>query len=163
MISFKNIYEAELLNGEIIKNDDENIILLIPELMDQNLSKIIDYYKNYLSNMQLINIVDSKLYLKKRQTIGVLNEKFKIITPFVYDKIYEFKEGLARVRKGKLYGFIDENGKEVIPCQYGDAYDFEDGIAKVSYYGEDKYFLIDKTGKQITKTKYYNNFDFREG
>jgi hypothetical protein len=40
------------------------------------------------------------------------------ITPFKYDGIGEFDNGLARVRLNDKWGFVDKTGKEVTPIKY---------------------------------------------
>lgn len=71
----------------------------------------------------------------------------KAKTPFKYDEVDDFYEGIAIVSVDDKYGFIDENGKEVIKPIYDYAYGFDAGLAKVEKDGE--WFYIDKTGKRV--------------
>lgn len=58
---------------------------------------------------------------------GILNEKTRLIAPFIYDKIErlsEFDEELLKVkitdRYGDRYGVLKYNGKKVLKCKYKD-------------------------------------------
>jgi hypothetical protein len=104
---------------------------------------------------------------------GFIDNQGKIIVPLIYDRVYEFKEGLACVAKGGIldtsgsysrykkskYGFIDKDGKTVIPFNFdntssGCDYDagFYGGLAALSKKG--KYGFIDKKGKVVIDFKF---------
>jgi len=114
-------------------------------------------------------------YDGERELIEIPEE---IVIPRIYDKAYDFRNGLAAVNIGGKceryffggkWGFIDKTGKEIIPCIYDDVvYDgmdqdliFAADLIKVNVGGEWKYdhgymnFLggkwgaIDKTGKEV--------------
>ncbi len=90
-----------------------------------------------------------------------------------YDKIYNFKEGLAVVKKDGKYGFIDKSGKEVVELKYDDAYSFSDGLAAVNQgktYDSDGnikdyglWAYIDKTGKRVIPFNYTFARSFSDG
>src|SRR4051812_21964909 len=70
--------------------------------------------------------------------VGLKDAKGKVILKPTYDKINEFREGLAlvAVKNGSImnmyhYGFIDKTGKEVIPVKYDYASGFSEGLAGV--------------------------------
>jgi hypothetical protein len=48
-----------------------------------------------------------------------------------YDRIEDFSEGRAAMRKDGKGGFIDKSGKEVIPLIYEDLWPFIVGLARV--------------------------------
>ena len=62
---------------------------------------------------------------------GYLNKSGKLLIPFQFDKAYDFKEGLALVKKGNKRGYIDKQGNIVIPLIYDDAFRFSEGLAPV--------------------------------
>ena len=66
----------------------------------------------------------------------------------IFDNIYGFSDGLARVKQNGKYGYIDKNGKMVIQPQFNDARNFSDGLAMVRQNG--KYRYIDKSGNMIS-------------
>lgn len=76
-----------------------------------------------------------------------------------YDRVHEFKEGLARVSKyigygDYQYGYIDTYGKIAIPLKYDDAGDFHEGLAWVSdnaIYHDYKY--INQKDETVIKIK----------
>lgn len=53
-------------------------------------------------------------------TDGIVNDKNKVIIPFVYDHILNKEGNVIRIRNDGKYGVIDMNGKEVVPCEYDD-------------------------------------------
>lgn len=70
----------------------------------------------------------------------------------VYQEIFEFKEGLARVLKDGAIGFIDKLGEEVIPPQFADAYDFRGGLAVVE--NEGLFGAVDRFGGMAIPYEY---------
>ena len=62
---------------------------------------------------------------------GVIDKSGKEVIPCKYDFIYDFCEGLAKVRLDGKYGYIDKSGKEVIPCKYDGAKFVSDGLIGV--------------------------------
>ena len=49
----------------------------------------------------------------------------------VYDKVGEYSEGFAAVRKNDKWGFIDNARREIVQCNYKYVEDFSGGYAKV--------------------------------
>lgn len=88
---------------------------------------------------------------------GYLNTKGEVVIPAtklaMYDALFSFSEGLARVRIEDKYGFIDKNAKQAIPLIWDYVGSFSDGLA---VYGMgSKYGFIDKKGD----TKIYAMYD----
>jgi hypothetical protein len=83
---------------------------------------------------------------------------------FKYDRVGNFKEGMAPVYIGKFLGFIDKTGKEIVPVIYEEDYkadEFTDGVAIVTKNGLSG--LVDKTGKLIVPHEYKHIGQFSEG
>lgn len=59
------------------------------------------------------------------------DSKGEVITPEPYDDAWDFKNGLARVKRDDKWGYIDERGKVVIPFRFAYCWDFEGDRAKV--------------------------------
>lgn len=97
----------------------------------------------------------------KLEKWGFINENGAEITPLKYDKILNYREGLAVVgigvgNKGDFsdynrykWGFVDKSGKEVLPCQFEEAESFSEGFARVKNSDKNGYYFIDKNGKTI--------------
>lgn len=80
-----------------------------------------------------------------------------------YDRLYNFHEGMALVKKNEKYGFINKLGEEIIPCIYDDAEDFNNGLAIVGKrISEDNliYGCLDQNGSIIIPLKYENIVGF---
>lgn len=93
-----------------------------------------------------------------RMTVSGYNCELSRISPELkglidkYDDIEDFKDGVAKVRKGGQMGAIGEDGTEIIPCRYDVIYDFNDGVA-ITEKGR-KYGFIDSSGKEILPCLY---------
>lgn len=70
---------------------------------------------------------DGHLYFigKKDGLYALLNASGQELTPFIYESIKGFSEGLAPVKHNGKWGFVNNEGKEIIPCNYGITYDPE--------------------------------------
>lgn len=88
-----------------------------------------------------------------------------------YDQIYEFKEGIAKVKLNGRYGFINEEYYEVIPVTYNDINEnFSEGLVCCVKNGKVGY--LDKNGNVVVAFKYDDSIggmglgisgEFREG
>ena len=78
---------------------------------------------------------------------GVIDKYGNEITPFVYDFISSYSEGMAKVKMNGKFGFIDKYGNEIIPFVYDSLFSYSEGMAKVEMNG--KFGFINKNGKQI--------------
>lgn len=54
-------------------------------------------------------------WVKKQQKYAILRADGKLLTEFIFDSAYEFKDGFSVVKQGKGYGVVDMNGRWVIP------------------------------------------------
>lgn len=69
-----------------------------------------------------------------------------------FDEIYDYYNGLAAARKGKLWGYVNEAQEEVIPFRFEKAGPMMDNLASVKLNG--KYGVIDIRGNEIVPCKY---------
>ena len=94
---------------------------------------------------------------------GFIDKTGKEVIPLIYNDVYDFSEGLARVEFDNCdYGYIDKTGKVVITCEdYDDVDDFSEGLAPVEL--DDQYGYIDKTGKEVIPCIYDYAWSFCEG
>ncbi len=106
---------------------------------------------------------------------GVIDANGKLLVPMSYDKIEDYAEGMAVVKKalsGKSpagltneweMGYLDLDGELAVPMKYGDAGDFSEGLALVADKDWNRGF-IDKTGKEVIPLGEFDDlWDFREG
>lgn len=103
--------------------------------------------------------------------MGALDRTGREVLPAVYDRLYPFFEGLAKVLKdGKTY-YIDHSGRTVIPPIQGTLHtgSFSEGLAPVSKLvavgGKrvERTGFIDRTGKFVIKPQYEFASNFTEG
>lgn len=62
---------------------------------------------------------------------GYITKSGELKIQYQFDKAYDFKNGIALVRKEDNRGFINVNGKIIISLIYKDAYQFSEGLAPV--------------------------------
>lgn len=131
MIETKEIYEFILSNGLKYLSNNINVLLLIPELLNENINIILDYYKNKRVYDYVGDYSEGLAIVKKGKKFGYINQFFEEIIIPKYDGAFDFQDGLARVKINNTYGYINKLGEEVIKCQYDDAKDFHEGLALV--------------------------------
>lgn len=78
--------------------------------------------------------------------------KKEIVNLSKYDDVWDFSEGLARVKLNNKWGFIDKTGKEAISLIYDEVRDFSGGLACVTL--NSKYGFIDGKGKEVVPFMY---------
>ena len=102
-------------------------------------------YKKYLTNPRtkkyrteiLQKLVDVKTVpvliraRNKKGKFGCFDREGKLVIPFKYDLMLDFKNGLAPVQKGNLFGYINKKGEMEIPLKYKAAFPFENNLALV--------------------------------
>ncbi|MGB1102483.1 MAG: WG repeat-containing protein [Crocinitomicaceae bacterium] len=125
---------------------------------------------------QLLLLLALLIYIigySKNKNWTCINENGETIFRIEAMRVYEFKNGLARVYKNTLvnnqwvtgYGYINQKGEVVIPCDLEKAMDFESDVTWVKKKGEDFYRMINKQGKIIPTKEYKkvkNFFDFQK-
>lgn len=99
---------------------------------------------------------------------GFMDASGNIVIPCIYDKVYDFGEGLAAVVKDGKIGFVDKKGNVVVSFIYDkiDTYDyssqtFHDGLMKVCK--NDKWGFINKEGKEVVPIEYEDVKLFSQG
>lgn len=103
---------------------------------------------NNLVNQKLLEL--EKLNIKTDQSTHILIEN--------PETIFEFNEGIARIKKNKKYGFIDLNNKLIIPLEFDDLRDFKNGLAAAKI--GSKWGFINSTGALIIEPNYTEVTDF---
>lgn len=98
-------------------------------------------------------IMDGLIKVCKNGRYGFLDADRREVIPLIYEAAWNFRDGLARVRKnGGKYGFIDMTGKEVVPITYDNADDFKRGMAVVER--NLKIGYVNKAGKEVVPPVY---------
>jgi len=84
---------------------------------------------------------------------GYINTKGDIAIPPIYDRVYHFYEGRAKVTKGNdlgaKYGYINTKGEYIVEPIFSLAEDFRDGVAVVMVKGNTYSGCIDKDGNYV--------------
>ncbi len=74
------------------------------------------------------------------------------VIPCIYDVVYPFENGLAKVKKGDKIGFVDAKGKEVLPLKYNEVKLWKEGVFWVK--SGKKVGLVDFNGNILLPVKY---------
>lgn len=101
----------------------------------------------------LFEIQESKADLSREEASGNLKDT-------LYQTVFEYKEGIAKVRKRNKFGFIDTSEKIVIPVVFDEIRDYKYGVAAAKK-GKNWGF-IDKAGNWVVKNNYDEVEDFSE-
>ncbi|MBI9037775.1 MAG: WG repeat-containing protein [Bacteroidales bacterium] len=104
---------------------------------------------------------DDMAIIKNNNLFGAINKEGEIVIKPIYEDMYYYSEGLARVSLiNEKSGFIDKDGKIVIQAIYDDAGYFSNEMAWIRI--EENYGYIDKTGKIVISPTYSNAKAFWE-
>ena len=78
-----------------------------------------------------------------------------------FDRVGDFSEGFAAVKKDDKWGYINTKGEQIIECKFDDFDDFNEGFAAVKKDGKWEY--INSKGEQIVECKFDDAWGFNEG
>ncbi len=96
---------------------------------------------------------------------GLITKQGEEMIPILYNKIYDFSEGVAKVVKNnggvERHGFVSYQGKIIAPAIYEEAKDFKEGLAWIKQNG--KYGAINHLGKLVIPFTYDEALNFYEG
>lgn len=104
-------------------------------------------------------LFENRAVIHTYQGYGFADETGKIVIPMQYDKVWHFKNGLAKVERNKRYGLIDKSGKIIIPPQYNELNYFTDKLLRTRH--NNQYELFDTQGNIISdKYDFIGNIDY---
>jgi len=105
-------------------------------------------------------VSEGLLYFRQNESsqFGYINTKGEVVIPPQFNKVNEFSEKFASVKKDNYFGYIDKLGKFIIKPQFDEAHCFSEGLAIVKQM--EKNGVIDKKGHFIVKPIYdvINNY-----
>ena len=90
----------------------------------------------------------------------------KIVLPPIYEAVWQFSCGLARVETPKGYGFINQKGELAIPVMDKKRYlvnEFVNGYASILDLRLQKYGLIDTAGQWVFEPHFYGQGHYWSG
>lgn len=142
----------------ILKSDDGIEIILIGDKYG---------FRNAVGTILAKPIYDKIYATSENVWIGLKNMKWglldyygKEITPFKYDQVWDFSDGLAVFEINNTFGFLTTDGAE-FSDKFDYASSFSEGIAVVGL--NDKFGYLDSTGRLVTALKYDKAAPFSEG
>lgn len=148
--------EFILENGEKYTTNNHTKLLLLPDLLKNNITKI----ENYLRKKQQPLLESFEVTEQVENRVKSLNGSIKV----KYDRVSNFSEGLAKISLNDQTGFINEKGEVVIPYShnYGDFVgSFHNGLALLRR--ESKWGFINKKGRKQIPIIYTHANSFKEG
>jgi hypothetical protein len=63
----------------------------------------------------LTNIVDGRLFVGSGGKYALADATNKLLTGYLYDNVWSFSEGIAKVKIGDYFGYINKSGITIIP------------------------------------------------
>ncbi len=90
-----------------------------------------------------------------------INKNGNRITNRRFQKVLDFNEGLAAVKKGDLWGFIDTTGEMVISPKFRRVLSFQDGRASVK--SDNQWGFIDRKGKWVIEPQFSKCLSYKNG
>lgn len=94
---------------------------------------------------------------------GVINRSGKVIVSFLYDELWPYKDGLAKVRVGNFFGFVDKNGLEVVSPKFSKIVGGFDDQGVVMAKCEGAWWIVNSSGKETGPLDYEDAGWFSEG
>lgn len=94
---------------------------------------------------------------------GLINNEGKTLTSCIYNKIFPFKNGYAKVVTPKGIGFVDSLGTEVIPPQYRAVGELSEGLVAVQHGFSYLWQYINMDNKIAFKGKFSKAEPFKNG
>ncbi len=67
---------------------------------------------------------------------GFLDKNGEVIVDYIFDQVFPFHHGRAKVRIGEHYGFIDKTGKIIIPVEYESLSEYYKGVSRAFKNGQ---------------------------
>ena len=110
IIPFEYSYAQKFRYGKAIVSKDGK-----HGIIDYEGSTVIPFEYTGFNPSYDYNVIAAADKNSKWGLIGFDNKK---LTSFIYDYIFEFKNGFAAVLKDGKYGVIDESGKIAVPIEY---------------------------------------------
>lgn len=111
------------------------------------------------AKFQYLNQSDSKTFIAKLDNkYGIIDLKYNVIQPFIYDAIYMDKEDelcllqYITLRKNSRYGFATPQGKQISETKYYKVNSMSLGYTLV-WYTKRKWGYIDHSGREYFKRK----------
>lgn len=98
--------------------------------------------------------------------LGLIHIKGNQVLAPVYKRIFDFKDGYAKVMKDSTrfgenqYGIVDMNGQDVVRCMYDGIAEFSDD--RVMALAGQKYGYLDKKGRVVIPFEYDEGNSFRD-
>jgi len=167
VIDFDYTTAGTFTNGVAVvtlaKRDDEAYKFLLIDMKGKTLKEIDTKKYDWVSPRK-----NGMYSYGKDRKMGLLNEKFEVITEPVYRYIFDFKDGLAEIKRNEKKGYINEKGEEVVKPEYDGFNRFEEGMLDASIDGEDGYYdlkvgYVDRTGKVVVPLVYDYGVYFSDG
>jgi hypothetical protein len=117
------------------------------------ISKVVNvnFYEVFKPNTKWKDMIDNA---KQRLANGESPER-------IFDKVYNFIEGYAKIKLNKKSNFINKNGELLSNKWFDDALDFSEGYAAVYLNG--KWNFINKNSEYLSDTWFDGINDFIEG
>lgn len=114
------------------------------------------------THYQDMDFHDGLLAVERDDKWGFIDKTGKVIVPFKFESVNNFKNGLAGVQLNSKWGLIDKKGEIFLPIIYNRIGDFSEGMISVCS-DKLKWGFVDRNGRQVIEMKYDNVQNFIDG
>lgn len=176
MIEVKEKITFTLENDDkVYDSDNQDIIILLPELKEYNKKLIHKKYNTIFLDKYLIDkssiigdFQENLAFIKIDSEYAFINKKGYLL-PKKFKNVSYFNEGLALAQKDNnsningcdVFEYIDGEENTVLKISCDLANEFHEGLARIMK--DNLYGYIDRTGKEIIPCQYLKAKDFSNG
>jgi hypothetical protein len=75
---------------------------------------------------------DDRAIVAIEDKYGMIDTTGRLLIPGRYERLYPFREGLARARESNRYGYIDPTGAWILPPAFAECSDFRQGLTAIA-------------------------------
>jgi len=108
------------------------------------------YFQSIDNTIWVDWLKEGRAAFSKNGYFGFIDSTGQIICPAIYEQVFPFQDGLARVVLNGKYGCINQQGVVVIPLNFTYLSAFHQGQAIYKQKGSELIGLLDKTGRKTT-------------
>ncbi|MCL2517726.1 MAG: WG repeat-containing protein [Oscillospiraceae bacterium] len=118
---------------------------------------IIDTHETELIREESVEVTGPETEVIPEEIVITSDIKVNVLVEpsLMFDQVYDFNGGIAKVVLDDKYGFVNKFGEFVLPVEYDMFGDFHDGMAWALK--GDKYGFIDTTGNLVIPLTYHYN------
>ena len=77
---------------------------------------------------------------------GAVDTDGNLVIPFIYDKLYDFSNGVAPARKDGMWGLIDVDGNTIVPFEWSFMWEFDGDQVIAKHSSDGRFYILEPNG-----------------